>query len=923
MILKKIRMVGFKSFVGETEIELPQGMTCIVGPNGCGKSNILDAVRWVLGEKSARGLRGRQMDDVIFLGSEQRKAAGMAEVEIVLQNRERYFNIDQDEVTIGRRLYLSSVSEYYLGGKRTTRREIDRLFMDTGIGKLAYSIMEQGRIAEILKATPEVRRALVDEVAGISRFKTEREESLSKLQATEANLTRFNDMMKGKKQQIDNLDLQARKTRHYFDLKKQLDEHDRNLRYLKYVDMQRKLQKAEDKLKTLIDRRDKSLHFSRSLQERIEETEVEERKKLEEMHRLDRDLHQNLSNLASLETDKRRFQNEKDILRQKREELKKRIFAEERKQRALEKKQSNSQQLRLNLNADLGEFQSAGKKIAETIAELGVDIQRTIEQEEEHQQALRAGEKQHGKLLEKLKQVTEDLILDLGHKKRELAGRESYRNELKQSIIGRLQHYEELLDHAMVHLEREQPQEFLAKLDNIQFQQVIKDFQRYEAIEEEFRLLLFDKSSFLARKELLDREMSALIERRDFLSLKVQQLQVNRKRLRQLLEESKNSAAEVDLKIRDREVRHESLLDVSKDIEQHLKECRERLSYFRAELVTLAKDQQKISTQEKEAGIQIEELRLNARQQSEKIDSLRNRAGKEMKAREQIRHDLHSARAELEKILPEISEQERRAEQIRSALSMSEENFYNDFQLRFGDVSDNYKDGIKDGIYDSSQEEKKFRAIARKIEDLGAFNALAIEELDRAQKEYQTLEEQRRDIESARKNIFAIITEIDQKSHKMFQDNFAAIEVKFSEIFQGLFSGGRASLTLTEPENPLASGVDIMVQPPGKKNTSISLLSGGEQSLSAIALMFAIYLVRPAPFCFLDEVDAALDDANVERFLQMLSRFVPKTQFIIITHNKLTMSFSRAIIGVTQEEAGTSKLISVRLDELESIQRSA
>ena len=273
-----------------------------------------------------------------------------------------------------------------------------------------------------------------------------------------------------------------------------------------------------------------------------------------------------------------------------------------------------------------------------------------------------------------------------------------------------------------------------------------------------------------------------------------------------------------------------------------------------------------------------------------------------------LREKSRSDREAVEKLLPEIGEQERMTENIHVALSNLEEELYNDFQLSKTELLEGGGNGLN-----RQEEEAQYRRIRGEISSLGQFNALAIEELERSQESYTQLLDQQKDIEEAKKNILTMIREIDEKSRVLFVDTFERIQVNFTEIFTTLFGGGKATLTLTEPADPRNSGVDIFVQPAGKKNTSITLLSGGEQNLTAIALMFATYLVRPSPFCFLDEIDAPLDDNNVARFLRMLAGFATRSQFLVITHNKLTMSKAGGIFGVTQEEPGISKIVSVKL----------
>lgn len=911
--VNKIRMVGFKSFADETLIDLQEGITSIVGPNGCGKSNILDAVRWVLGEKSARGLRGKSMEDVIFLGSEHRKPAGMAEVEIYFDNADRALKVDADEVVIGRRLYLSSASEYYLNHRRSTRRDIERVLMDTGIGKSSYSIMEQGRMSEILKSTPESRRVLIDEAAGVSRFKMERKETLDRLDDTEQNLLRLGDILKAKREEMENLERQAKKTRRYMKLKEQLDEHDRNLRYLKYVQYEEQSKKAEEQLGRLTQKRDESLERQRAAEVKVEEIETRNQTELEEMHRLDRSLHQDMGSIENMNERLKRISGEKDERQKKREQLQARLKEEEKKHKELEKRHAESKQLELNLNQDLESLVETQKKIEASVQKLREQIEQSLQAEEAAQQEIQNGDERQSELLTALQDVTRDLILELERKKRELESREGYRGELKESLHARLKGAAELqgdIESALSGAGVSQ-QSVLQKLYELRLDQGLTEFERYESIEQEFRQLLFDKSGLLARKEELDREMHNLASRREELQGQIQALQAKRKELLTNLDKEKNRKVELELRIRDAEVRRESQAEAREGIEGQLAESQERLGFLREEYNSAEQHARELSEEETRIKQELESVQKRTREQTGAIEGLKKKIEKARSEVQSLRERARKERETFENILPEISKQERTAEQVRVQISTLEEELYNDFQISLGEL----EESCQRRRLDRGKEEAGFKQAREEIRELGAFNALAIEELERARESYDELEKQRLDIEDARKNILSILKDIDDKSQELFKDTFERIQVNFTEIFQTLFGGGSAAINLSEPDDVMNSGVDIMVQPPGKKNSSVSLLSGGEQSMTAIALMFAMYLVRPSPFCFLDEIDAPLDDNNVGRFLRMLGRFAPRTQFLVITHNKLTMSRAEAIFGVTQEEAGVSKMVSVRMGE--------
>lgn len=910
MLLKKIRMVGFKSFADETIVEPGPGITAVVGPNGCGKSNIVDAVRWVLGEKSGRALRGKSMEDVIFMGSENRKPAGMAEVELHFDNQNRYLHMDQDDVTIGRRIYLNSASEYLLNGKRTTRREIERILMDTGIGKTAYSIMEQGGMSEILKASAEERRNLFDEAAGISRFKAERAETLSRLNDTEQNLLRLDDILKGKKEEVDHLERQARKTRQYLKLKEHLDKYDRNVRYLNYIDLQAKREKVEQKLKSLFEKRDAAMEKVTSKEQEIETLENENEIRVEEMHRLDREFHQDLSRMESIKQNLERIQQENTERKERVESLTERKATEDKLYREITGKVEASMQLELNLDAEIKALQGSADNIALHIGELETAIRHSVEKEEANGKALTAIDEGQASLLEELKDVTHDLIIELETRKKDLEDKESRRVELKNAIGDRLK----ILKDLFVDLRdgKKPASEQLAKANP---SDILADFEQYESIENEFRSFLFGKSGLLARKEELDRRMGELQVNKENLIKENARLFEKRKLDAAALEKEKGRKVEMELQIRDFQARKESSAEARENIVARQKETGERVKYYEGELQKAREDLEKKLKESDSLSEDLAKIEVNAKKQTGVIEDLKKKVEKVRQDINNARDRIRKERDSLEKMLPDIGEQERAAESISVAESSLQEELYNDFQISTGElVSECEKKNLR-----REHEESEYRRIKGEIVALGQFNALAIEEEKRAREAYDQLLEQKKDIEEARKNILQLLNEIDEKSRIRFLDTFNRIQNNFQEVFHNLFGGGKANLNLTDSQDPMTSGIEIMVQPPGKKNSSITLLSGGEQNMTAIALMFATYLVRPSPFCLLDEIDAPLDDTNVNRFLHMLSGFTEKSQFLMITHNKLSMMKSEAIFGVTQEEPGISKFVSVRMKDVKDI----
>lgn len=911
MQVKKIRMVGFKSFADEVVVSPAVGITAIVGPNGCGKSNIVDAVRWVLGEKSSRALRGKSMEDVIFLGAETRKPAGMAEVEILFDNSDRGLPLDMDEVSIGRRIYPGSASEYILNGKRATRREVDQLLMDTGIGKTAYSIMEQGRMSEILKASPEERRLLFDEAAGISRFKAEKSETEKKLEDTKQNMLRLNDILREKEKELSYLDKQARKTRDYLKLKEHLDIRDLNLRYLRHNDFKDKEKKASERLTELLEKKNQIFEQITASELQAEQLEKQNQADLESMQNLDREYHQSIAQIESLVERLSEVDVHLVDRKTKLDQIRERYKAEKKYHTSIEKKLQESQQLVFDLGQEIDVVESSLSKTANQVKEYDQLLKQNQLREEELTKAIEKIELEQKSLLNELRSVTEDLINSIENRQKDLQEGDKRRHKVGESIRNQLHQLEKSNQTLKEKLGEGDLVSALKLIEKMSTQQILIEFDKYIKIEGEFRDLFFGETGLLPRKDEIDFRMKEKEQLKTNHQTEIRSLAEKRKEQTTLLEREKQRKIEMELSLRELRARKNSSTEAQNSIQTQIDSCNERLKYLADE----EQDAIRHLVQLEDQKTKLREDAKNLKQQS--ADLNKNLIGMQKnvsKLRDQIldlRKQAGKERENIDRLIPEISSRERAAENIRVALMSIEEELYNDFQLSPTElVSDREKKRLK-----IEDEESEYRRIKSDIQSLGQFNALAIEEFERCKNDLYLLLKQKKDIEDSEKNIRDIINKIDEKSKTIFLDVFDRIQNNFIGVFQSLFGGGTASLSLTDPENALNSGIQIMVQPPGKRNSSLALLSGGEQNMTAIALMFATYLVRPSPFCLLDEIDAPLDDQNVQRFLKMLQGFSSRSQFIVITHNKLTMSQANAIFGVTQEEAGVTKMVSVRLED--------
>ena len=575
------------------------------------------------------------------------------------------------------------------------------------------------------------------------------------------------------------------------------------------------------------------------------------------------------------------------------------------------RERDSSRQLELDLDAQLGSLKDMTAKLEEQVQTHRKNIQNSHVEEDRYASELAELEEGEAAALEEFKELTGQFIQELDQKKQELKANESARVQLKQGFVTRLQKGRELISDALGKLEKGDAAAASAVLKQVKFSEIVAGFDELEGIENEFRSLLFDESGVLSRKEELDRRMDELRQRREFIRKEITRLNENRKLETAALEKEKNRKVEMDLQIRDFEVRRESSVEMRGNIETRLEEARKRLAFYNEEIDGLKADMVRLTTEEE---TRVTELAQIKERKAEQITAMETARGQADTLREEInglKEGSRKDRDQIEKILPEISDQERRAENISIAISTLEEELYTDFQTSIGEL-------VEAGAaleLDKAREEDTFRTLKDRIRALGQFNPLAIEELRRGQEVYDQLQRQKQDVEDAKENILSILRDIEDKSRTLFADTFERIQNNFRETFQTLFNGGNATLRLTDESDPLNSGVEIMAQPPGKKNASITLLSGGEQSMTAIALMFATYLVRPSPFCFLDEIDAPLDENNTARFLRMLGGFAGRSQFLVITHSKLTMARSDAIFGVTQEEPGISKIVSVKLKD--------
>lgn len=1177
MHFKSLELFGFKSFANKTELNFEPGVTAIVGPNGCGKSNISDAIKWVLGETSAREIRGLRMEDVIFSGTDGKEALGFAEVSLTIVNQPKILPTEYDEVTITRRVFRSSESEYFINKVPVRLKDIAELLMGTGIGTSTYSLMEQGRIDQLLDSRPEERRFVFEEAAGITRYKSKKKEALRRLEQTEANLLRVNDVITEVKRQINSIERQANKARRYkedfdklkefevlyaahefrkigqeegsvssdkdslaakenelFSMINDLDSKMASLREdlagvdqrlsdakANIVDIDGQIERNKDKasynyervseLNARIANLEKDINANRARLSNLENevsrlnseansfTANEENKKIEieeksvyldaiaeavktcqsniekakayvvDVAQGQTRTHNELTKLAAntqhlsarqrrIEVEKRKVEEERAASGQKLQELS--AFVENiskdieglnwKKAQAegdlntLGEEISNSETQLQTLNSELTAEQSRlvfledlksryegfslgvksilkemekGSPVAEGIigvladliepfqgydsaveAALGDSAQAIIVKDKETSKKLirfldehslgratfvsleglggiavktdllnyiKAGEnirpalsyllndvylaeglesafngisgKTAGvKLVTKNGEVVEKSLFTGGRIPRDegfgLIGRDAKIKELKvdtESLEAKIEVLDKEIHEKKQHRDSLQAatKTIAEDIHRIQIEHANKISEK-SGIEEAVGKLNEEESLLNLEFDEVKSEIGTLVVKEEELKKELSQLNYEDAKVQETI---KGNQDIISLKLKEREdtlvliTQLKTSLDLLKDKETSVLNA--------LNMMSRSLDDEKTSLGSKESEIEqskakISELRIESEQLTKNNEALL--AGRST-AQEDSLKILEERKVLADSITKqefEVREVQKRLEEIRGQVHT----------LNVKTTEFNYKkSGLRDRLVqvykieldleqvtipeDTNWEETngKIGVLRSKLDQMGPVNLVAIEEHQELQERYTFLTTQQQDLLLAKDDLHKAINKINRTTRELFLETFEKIQVEFRNMFRMLFGGGDAELMLIDQSDILESGIEIIARPPGKKPQSISLLSGGERSMTAISLLFAIFKVKPSPFCVLDEMDAALDESNIDRFCKVLRDFVKTSQFIMITHNKKTISVADVMYGITMEESGVSKIVSVKFsDEVEA-----
>ena len=812
MNFKQLEITGFKSFSEKTNFLIENGLTGIVGPNGCGKSNIVESLRWCMGENSAKSMRGSGMEDVIFSGTSNRPSKNISEVALLLDNQNKggpFLYKEFDEISIRRKIEKDKGSKYYINDKEVRARDVQTFFADLSTGAHSPSLISQGRIGQLVTSKPIERKSILEEAAGISGIHARRQEAETRLNAAENNLKRADELKKQQQKQLDNLKKQAEEATRYKEISKELKRIEAGLYYLKISEIEKDKKLIVEKLSELDD--DLSAvnidfnHNNTLLEEENKKLAPLRDKKMESVAKLQK-LNLDMSNLVEEESRVRTLQ----------EKLEKSIKTIESD---LDRERS------ISLDANLNE-----KRISKEKEELLKTENELLVVETSSYKELRTSKAQLDNLQVQLDAVLDQIERDIDEDKK--LSKESFW-ELRQLV-------------KKITLSQEDYAEKFGKDKSIQSDS-IKRKERIKNIDVELENWRNLKSnSEKMTSELSDRKNKLLVELND-----------NQKNPERIATSKGQNLQNL-----------ENTKKINEEIENELINAEKKYNFINQNL--------------KEIQLKISDLKENKARNEATVEGIENRK-KDL---------LYSIKNELN---------------IDSEASVLPQSDLNNIS--------------PDNLPTIEVQSKKVEKIKKQRESLGSVNLRADVETKKYETEIKKMEDDRADLYSAIVKLKTSIDELNQKGRERLLEAFTKVNRKFNEVYTKLFNGGTAKIELVDSDDPLEAGLEMYVSPPGKRLQSITLLSGGEQALTALSLVFAVFLVNPSPICVLDEVDAPLDDANVTRFCSLLDELtkITKTKFIIITHHALTMSRMHRLYGVTMAEQGVSQLVSVDLQKAEEL----
>jgi chromosome segregation protein len=855
MEFKKIQLNGFKSFAEKTNFLIEEGLTGIVGPNGCGKSNIVESLRWCMGETSAKSMRGSGMEDVIFSGTSNKPSKNIAEVSITLTNENKdgphqYRNLN--EIQIRRKIEKDKGSKFYINGKEARAKDAQMFFADLSTGAHSPSLISQGRIGALVTAKPADRRAILEEAAGIAGLHVRRHESELRLGAAENNLKRAHELRKQQEKQLVNLQKQAEEATKYKLISEEIKKIEAGLYYLRLKDIDHEInleneinKDAENEVKKY---NEKIEEFEKQIKIETEKVEPIREKNIENLSRIQR---LNLE-LQSLDEESKRIKIEIDNIKVSHKTIDKDI---DREKSIVIDANSNEKRLKEEKN-DLIEIDS---KYYETEKLSNEDLEIAKSKLKNEQEKV-------------------NIILEAFNSEN-LKKNINVINEIKDNIIKAKNCIDEqkindaqiLLDECQITLS--------LLIQNIAGDEDNNKISKINSKNENIKKLQETYADSYSKNQSIKQESLKRNER-------IKTIEIEIKSWKNLLTNSEKMASQLD-------ERKNKLLNKLTELEKQPQTQAEKKGQVSESLRLAEKEKQ-------ENEIVIEET-------DNRISTLQTELNITKENTIQIRERKASSGATIDGLK---KRREDLLERVRTELNLNENNI-----LEFSNLENN------EDFPDSVAQEELLDSKKREREKLGSVNLRADEETSKYETEIKKMEKDRQDLVTAIVKLKESIGELNQKGRERLLEAFEKVNRKFNEVYRKLFNGGNAKLELVDSDDPLDAGLEMLVSPPGKRLQSITLLSGGEQALTALSLIFAVFLTNPSPICVLDEVDAPLDDANVTRFCNLLEELTKttSTKFVIVTHHALTMSKMDRLYGVTMPEKGISQLVAVDLQKAEGM----
>lgn len=925
MFLKSLDIHGFKSFADKTHIDFAEGITALVGPNGCGKSNVVDAIKWVLAERNSKNLRAEKMEDVIFNGTERRPALNTAEVTLTIANDKGLLPLDEEEIAITRRLYRSGDAEYFINKRPAGPTEIRKLFLDTGVGKAAYSVMEQGKIDQILSSKPEDRRYLFEEAAGISRSKTECAEAERELEKTRQNMVQIEIAMNEIKRQYDTLKVQSEKTIKYRKYKEEIYETERDLALLRLKSFVQDKAHHEEDLKRILEKRNK-------IRQEIEEINNTISENMDKVKEMQDNLYNKQASLLAIGQEKN---GKMELIKQQNQQamiLKEKINSLEGRKNSIQERIDNIQEEIDEQNANLHTKTKQLNDIKSNIQSFEDNITTSSSQITENDKQVDSFKNQIQKLEEKrldlqstLAQITEDIVKTLDEKLKDAGFSENALkkakdeletkiNKLKIFVEGRKNIFGDMISQNLASQDYKDAvcqaekafQDAFNQLNEIQV--AISEYQNASPA---FITEFLSPQGIMTKKRDIDEQINQNIQSVESINSQISHLHGENKTLLSKIEEYKETLNKLKLN----EIQMKEQISASQSqinmLNRQISSEKASLEETENELFIETKRADEISDQINTYQDELAEIEYRGKKLAEEMNAL---DAEIVKANKNVSGKSDS----LNKKREEQNRCQEQYERLTISINSSDNDIRNvkqNFQEQYSRDLMEFEERMYKITVPAADLREKLSQTKKDFQSLGTVNLMAPEEFGEVKERYERQRTNFEDTQKSLENLIRVSEEIKSKSAEMFLETYNQIKKNFHNMFRRLFNGGRAELKLADPTNILTSGIDIYAQPPGKKLENIALLSGGEKTMTAVALLFATYQVRPSPFCLLDEIDAALDDKNVSSFVTALESFASVSQYIVITHNKKTVMGASTMLGITMEESGVSKMIALRLDE--------